>query len=194
MCGCSSLGAGLGVALIAAPHSSVAVRNPERRESARAQGHRGINGGDPRERSERGEAAVYAAKGPCARARGATVRTRGGRRMRAHATGPGAIPEGGRVNRARTYGHADRLRHVTIYPELPVDNPKRRAYQYRHLQTCVNLNCTALREAAVRSGPVQCGHRAAMPAGGRMCHGHLSAFANGDAHGRVSTLRAIRGR
>ena len=45
---------------------------------ARAQGHRGINGGDPRS----GEDAVYAAKGPCERASGATVRTRGGRRMR----------------------------------------------------------------------------------------------------------------
>jgi hypothetical protein len=38
-------------------------------------------------RSARGKRSVYAAKGPCARARGATVRTRGERRVRGIATG-----------------------------------------------------------------------------------------------------------
>ena len=64
------------------------MRDRQRRDEARAQGHRGINGRDPRERSERGKAAVYAAKGPCDRARGATVRTSGGRRKRGCATDP----------------------------------------------------------------------------------------------------------
>lgn len=39
-----------GVELIAAPHSSVAVRNEQRRDQARTHGHRGVNGGDPRQR------------------------------------------------------------------------------------------------------------------------------------------------
>ena len=64
------------------------MRYRERREEARAQGHRGIKGRGPRERSERGKATVYAAKGPCARARGATVRTSGGRRTRGRSTAP----------------------------------------------------------------------------------------------------------
>ena len=52
MSGCSSLGEALGVEVIPAPHSSVAVRDRQRRDEARAPGHRGINGRGLRVRSE----------------------------------------------------------------------------------------------------------------------------------------------
>ena len=103
--GCSPLGVGCAVELSSAPHSSVAVRDRERRKAARAQGHRGINGRGPREQSERGKAAVYAAKGSCACARGATVRTSGGRRKRGRPTAPTRATEASRAmarNAAKT--------------------------------------------------------------------------------------------
>ena len=87
------------------------------------QGHRGINGRGPR----RGKAAVYAAKGPCVRARGATVRRTGDGR---HARQVHCADEGNSVARkacdrvfsARTSGHSfvrSRLmRYQMILPEF----------------------------------------------------------------------------
>ena len=71
-----------GVQLVPAPHSSVAVRNRQCRDDAGKgtvelmEGARGCAA----QRGSRGKRSVCAAKGPCSRARGATVRTRGGQR------------------------------------------------------------------------------------------------------------------
>jgi len=73
---------------VSAPHSSVAVRDRQRRDQARAPGHRGISGRGSQARSACGKAAAYAAKGPGGCARGATVRNRGDRLVRAAKTAP----------------------------------------------------------------------------------------------------------